>query len=246
MDTIDTSTVVDAIDIESVHKKVKLNGDSDNAKSIDKNDSGGEEEFDFSSSDLEDLDSVNSAVDEADNFSEPLHSNDNDNQLIEAKNDNINVNGNGDIQSLVDTVVISDTSSLSKCSIPISNEFNGQVDSIVITNGQNCINIATVDVDQHTDDQPTINSSNIDSPSAPTKCEVDDAYSDEDGAIVNFLGKANEIVGLVHNIMTINLCYSCGKTVVLISFMLFKYWVLVVYFSHYYSHYSRFNEKSSF
>ncbi|XP_037025820.1 leucine-rich repeat flightless-interacting protein 2 isoform X3 [Bradysia coprophila] len=189
MDTIDTSTV-DPVDIESVHKKVKLNGDTDNAKSVDKNDS--EEEFDFSSSDLEDLDSVNSAVDETDNFSEPLKSNDNDvNQLIEAKNDNIKV-GNGDAESVMDTVVISDTSSLSKCSNPISNECNDQVDSIVNTNGENSMNTATVDRQQIADDPP-INSNNIASPSGPTKCEEDGAYSDEDGAIVNFLGKANEI-----------------------------------------------------
>lgn len=238
MDTIDTSTVVDPVDIESVHKKVKLNGDTDdNAKSVDKIDS--EEEFDFSSSDLEDLDSVNSAVDETDNFSEPLKSHDNnDNQLIEAKNDNISVMGNGDTQSVVDTVVISDTSSLSKCSSPFSNECNNQVDSIVSTNGENSMNVPTVDHCQQIDgdDEPIIKSDNTANPRNPTKCEEDDAYSDEDGAIVNFLGKANEIVGLVHN--SDNMCYSCdGRTVVLIIFYviieLLGFGVIGIYYSHF-------------
>lgn len=199
MDTTDTSTT-DTIDIESMHKKVKLNGDLTNAKTTEKNDS--EEEFDFSSSDLEDLDSVKSAVDETDNFSEPLsimavESYDNDdNHLIEAKNDNINIE-NGDIQSMVDTVVNkSDTSSLSKCPISLSNECNNQMDSISTNNLISDINTSTVD--RHITNETITNSNNTAATSALTQFEEDDAYSDEDGAIVNFLGKANEIVGLVN------------------------------------------------
>lgn len=200
MDTIDTSTCVDTIDIESVPKKVKLNGgDSSNAKTVDKNDS--EEEFDFSSSDLEDLDSVHSAADETDNFNEPLSnmvvkSHDNDtNQLIEAKNDNINM-GNGDIQPV--TVVNGDTSSLDKCSISLSNECNNQMDSVSTNNSISDINTSAVDDDGPVANDTILNSNDTADTSALTKCEEDDAYSDEDGAIVNFLGKANEIVGLVH------------------------------------------------
>ncbi len=206
MDTIDTSTA-DTIDIESVHKKVKLNGDVANANSIEKNDS--EEEFDFSSSDLEDLDSVNSAVDETDNINEPLstmavksHDNDDDNQLIEAKNDIIINMENGDSQSvMVDTTVVdtvvgnSDISRLSECSNSFSNECNDTVDSTISTNNNNN---NTSMADQHQSNEPIINSKNIVETSTPTKFEEDDAYSDEDGAIVNFLGKANEIVGLVN------------------------------------------------
>lgn len=199
MDTIDT-TIVHTTDIESVNKKVKLNGDLSNAKNTEQNDS--EEEFDFSSSDLEDLDSVNSAVDETDNFSEPLSimavkSCDNDdNHLIEAKNDNIEID-NGDIQSMLDTVVNGDTSSASKCSISLNNECNDQMDSIC-TNS-NLINAVNTSIANET----ISNSNNTADTSAITKFDEDDAYSDEDGAIVNFLGKANEIVGLVHMTMCV-------------------------------------------
>lgn len=212
MDTTDTSTT-DTIDSESVHKKVKLNGDGTNAKNMDRNDS--EEEFDFSSSDLEDLDSVKSAGDETDNFSEPLsimavESYDNDdNHLIEAKNDKINI-ANGDIQSMVDTVVNnSEISSRSKSSTSLNNECNSQMDDTVSTN--NLISDTnTPVVDRHIISNETIiNSNNTADTSALNQFEDGDAYSDEDGAIVNFLGKSNEIVGLVHNV-----CYSCGRTVV--------------------------------
>lgn len=196
MDTIDSSTS-DTIDNESVHKKVKLNGDLDHAKSTETNDS--EEEFDFSSSDLEDLDSVNGIADETDNSIEPLSimavksSDDNDgNQLIEAKNDNISVE-NGDIQTVLDTVVnIGDTSSHSECSNTLRNECDDQVDSIVSTNNNSM-------ADRHSTNEPVLKSDDTADTSALTKCEVDDAYSDEDGAIVNFLGKANEIVGFLVN-----------------------------------------------
>lgn len=206
MDKIDTATVVvdDTIeDNESVHKKVKLNGDRSDAKNKETNDS--EEEFDFSSSDLEDLDSVNSAVDETDNFTEPLSimtvkAYDNDaNHLIEAKNDNIKID-NGDIQSILDTsttVVNSDTPSQDKCSISLNNECNDQMDSISTNNLISDVNTSVV-VDRHKINETTLNPNNTaDTSSALTKFDEDDAYSDEDGAIVNFLGKANEIVGLV-------------------------------------------------
>lgn len=217
---MDTS-IADFIDNESVHKKLKLNGDLTNAKTIEKNDS--EEEFDFSSSDLDDLDSVNSVVDETDNIKEPesimaVTSCDNDaNHLIEAKNDNINIE-NGDIQSIMDTVVNNDTSSLSKCSF--DNECNGQMDSIGTIELSNDIN--TPLEDRQIANETIVNSDNIVDTKALTKSEEDDAYSDEDGAIVNFLGKANEIVGLVN----IKMCFiSCGR-----CFVLFKYWVLVFFF----------------
>lgn len=229
MDTTDTSTT-DTIDIESMHKKVKLNGDLTNAKTTEKNDS--DEEFDFSSSDLEDLDSVKSDVDdEADNFSEPLsimavksYDND-DNHLIEAKNDNINIE-NGDIQSIMDTVVNeSDTSSLSKCSISLSNECNNQMDSISTNNLISDINTSTVD--RHITNETITNSNNTADTSASTQFEEDDAYSDEDGAIVHFLGKANEIVGLVNFSQCVLFMWkNCG----LICFVSFEYWVLGVFF----------------
>lgn len=197
MDAID-STPTDTIDTESVNKKVKLNSDLNN-ENIEKNDS--EEEFDFSSSDLEDLDSVNSANDETDNVNEsssiiPVKSFDNDdNHLIETKNDNIKI-GNGDIQSIVDTVVNSDTSSLIKCSISLSNECNAQMESVT-TNNLISDTVNTSLVNRHITDETILNSNNTTETSAATRIDVDDAYSDEDGAIVNFLGKANEIVGLV-------------------------------------------------
>lgn len=222
MDATDSPTT-DTTDIESVHKKVKLNGDSidnhgktpttQNNESEEDDEQEGEEEegeeeqFDFSSSDLEDLDNEKSVADGTDNEPTPIMTvklcdDNDDNQLIEAKNDNIKV-GNGDVVSPMDTVV--DTSSLSEGSHSNGNECDDRVDAVVSTKtNQNTSSMAEPDTHHLADDSPLTNSN--DNRTAPadtstlTKCEEGDAYSDEDGAIVNFLGKANEIVGLVSSI----------------------------------------------
>ncbi|KAJ6638963.1 Leucine-rich repeat flightless-interacting protein 2, partial [Pseudolycoriella hygida] len=184
MDITDTS-ITDAIENGFAHKKVKLNGDTTSEKSSGKNDS--EEEFDFSSSDLEDLDSVNSAVDEADDLIGTLptmavksHDND-DKHLIESKCDNLHTE-NSDSAPEMNTVVNSDASRLDKSFISLRSEHN-ELESIDSTDNL---------ISETVDDQMT-NSNNTADTSALTQIGEDDAYSDEDGAIVNFLGKANEI-----------------------------------------------------